>query len=74
MTNIGIEGKVAPVTVTGLDEEGAAGREAVIFKADVFKRDDVYAAIDHALAGNRQSAIHKGHRPVAVTPLEYKLI
>lgn len=30
------------------DEVRAAGRKATIFKADVTKRDDVYAAVDHA--------------------------
>lgn len=30
------------------DEVRAAGREATMFKADVTKRDEVYAAVDHA--------------------------
>ena len=30
------------------DEVSAAGRKTTIFKADVTKRDDVYAAVDHA--------------------------
>lgn len=36
--------KMKPVA----DEVRAAGREATMFKADVTKRDEVYAAVDHA--------------------------
>src|SRR3546814_3299504 len=37
------------------EEVKALGRKATTFKADVTKRDDVYAAIDHAEESDRKS-------------------